>query len=87
MDDFGIDYEYLHECEYGVGTLDTGQTGDCGEPAIVKVWWQVDEDCKPTDAMYVCKEHFDFLMVIEATGDLLDQQLVEIAQRDRERAA
>lgn len=50
-----MDYEYLGECEY-----DT-RKGECGEPAIAKVWW---ED-RTNDSMLVCKEHLDFILKCE----------------------
>jgi len=54
----GMDYEYLHTCEYEVDGYP--HPGDCGEPAIARVWWKGD------DQMFVCQEHLDLMLKCEA---------------------
>ncbi len=49
-------YEYLGSCEYEVGSH-RRQPGDCGEPAIARIWW-----VHPyKDGILVCAEHFKFI--------------------------
>ena len=52
-----FDYEYLGRCEYGVYSPSiSGDTTDCGEAAIAKIWWN-----DYNKAMLVCENHFNFI--------------------------
>lgn len=54
MDNLGFDWEYLGRCQYGVPSSAVEQETDCGEMAIIRVWWAEDE----SDEMFVCSKHF-----------------------------
>lgn len=57
----GLDYEVLAYCQYGVYIGDTNEVMDCGEPATHRAWWEDDG----SDAMLLCKEHFEFIKQAE----------------------
>lgn len=59
--ELAFDYEVLAKCEYDVYSGYDNEAYDCGEPATHKVWWK-DEG---SDAMLVCKEHFDLIYQTE----------------------
>ena len=67
-----MDYNYLGSCEYGVSSHDENQLTDCGEYAIVKVWWKAQD----VDAMLLCPDHFE---------KVLNDERIVIEQAEQER--
>jgi len=59
-----LEYEYLKACEYGVySKYDpyNNYTSECGKPAVAVVWWKG----KDKDALYLCEEHFEYVLECE----------------------
>lgn len=61
----GMDYEYLGQCLYDVS--DTNEPVECGEPAIVAVWWDA-----VSPKLVLCKKHFDLVRAQEALEECGD---------------
>ena len=57
-----MDHAYLTTtCQFEVDGYP--QPGDCGEPAVARVWWDNDFE------MLVCQEHLDFIIKREAEAE------------------
>ena len=56
-----MNWRVLHKCTYQV---DWPIEEDCGCPAIARVWWDSYDDY-----LFVCQEHFDFLLNNPVEGD------------------